>query len=507
MNIIQSDICLKNFFGKKVIFFSIFFSLKVFAIQPGEIFWEAIKPGESTANHLIGTWHLANLDENSFPPELVAAIENAEVGLFEIISSEATEKYVMQARKRTMWLTDGESLSLYIGEARAEKIFSAIQMALSRLDERDISFLYSKWESFDLDITSYKDFNNLRPSEVLYIIDLVLDDSRSNLRYQPLMDKSERKKADSHHLKSDTEECLSRKEKNMDTYIEKVFSCLRKPVYSLETLESQAIALSNLNNANMVEQLIRDFDKFILHLTDSTLKEKEDDLHKEWRSFLSVIKPRLGDHIESGYLSKPVDDTALKSDFAEAISEFLVKKKCPVPPSDSINQYARGIVDYRQLRLRVLVKGKHIEETEEEQLRGLINETSYREKEVFSLCFPHYIWSEDFEESLNRENQLQLEYIKNSNKLLVLLRDPELVQDMLPYFERGGAFVVFGLGHLSGVLQELRLQGYEVRQVKFSTPLKTTPILPVYDKELIETWRDVQVYKVKERVYEDSAPE
>ena len=138
-----------------------------------------------------------------------------------------------------------------------------------------------------------------------------------------------------------------------------------------------------------------------------------------------------------------------------------------------------------------------MEETEEEQLRGLINETNYREKEVFSLCFPDYKWPEDLEESLKRKNKLQLDRIKNMIKLLSLLRDPKLVQNMLPYFEKGGAFVVFGLAHLSGVLKELKMQGYEVRQVHFSTPLKILPVSPVYDKKLIETWGEVQFHEVE----------
>ena len=355
MDIIQSDICLISSLRKKVIFFSVFFSLKVLAIQPGEIFWEAVKPGESTSNYLIGTRHGAILDKNSFPPELVAAIENAEVGLFEIIFSERTGKYVTEARKKTMWLPAGESLSLYIGEARVEKFFSALQVALSQLGEDEVSFLYNEWESFDLDITSYEEFNNLRPSEVLSVIDLVLD-SKSNLRPQLLMDKDEREKVSRYHSKSDMEECLSRRDR-MDTYIERVLSCLRKPVYSLETLESQKMALSALNNADMVEELIRDFDKFILRLT-GPLKKEEDDLCKKWVSFLREIKSRLYDHIASGYLNKPVDNTVLKSDFAKAISEFLVKKKCPVSASASINQYARGIVDNYQLELKVQGKGK-----------------------------------------------------------------------------------------------------------------------------------------------------
>ena len=504
MDSIQSDICLKSSFRKKVILFSIFFSVKVLAIQPGEIFWEAVKPGESTANYLIGTMHRAVLDENSFPPELVAAIENAKVGLFEIMYSDQTEKYVTEARKKTMWLPEGESLSLYIDEDRVQRLFSALQVALSELDEDEVFFLHNEWKEFDLDITSYEDFNNLRPSEVLSIIDLVLD-SKSDLRPQPLMDKDERKKVSRYHSKSDMEECLSQRG-GMDSYIEKVLSCLKKPVYSLETLESRRMALSALNNADMVEELIRDFDKLILRLTGSP-QEEEDDLHKEWRSFLSEIKSRLYDHIASGYLNKPVDNTVLKSDFAKAISEFLVKKKCPVSASASINQYAKGIVDNYQLKLKVQVKGKQMEETEEEQLRGLINGTNYREKEVFSLCFPDYKWPEDLEESLKRKNKLQLDRIKNMIKLLSLLRDPKLVQNMLPYFEKGGAFVVFGLAHLSGVLKGLKMQGYEIRQVKFSTPLKTRPLSPVYDKELIETWGEVRFYKPEEPVYEDSATE
>ena len=55
---------------------------------------------------------------------------------------------------------------------------------------------------------------------------------------------------------------------------------------------------------------------------------------------------------------------------------------------------------------------------------------------------------------------------------MILIRDPVLTSGILPYLKKGGAFVVVGYKHLRGILRELSLQGYEVKSIRFSTPLK-----------------------------------
>ena len=52
-----------------------------------------------------------------------------------------------------------------------------------------------------------------------------------------------------------------------------------------------------------------------------------------------------------------------------------------------------------------------------------------------------------------------------------------MAQSMLPYFEEGGALSVVGFGHLSGVLEELKAQGYEIRNIELPSLTLTEPDL------------------------------
>ena len=72
----------------------------------------------------------------------------------------------------------------------------------------------------------------------------------------------------------DIETCLAYKEQ-MDTYIEKTLSCMEKPVYSLESIESQMAAISSIHNdRKLAEMLSLSFDKMVSILEDS-LSETE----------------------------------------------------------------------------------------------------------------------------------------------------------------------------------------------------------------------------------------
>ena len=69
------------------------------------------------------------------------------------------------------------------------------------------------------------------------------------------------------------------------------------------------------------------------------------------------------------------------------------------------------------------------------------------------------------------QQSFMLDSIKRQIDVMLLSRDKKMARNMLPYFEKGDAFAVVGFGHLSGVLEELKAQGYEVRSVELSVPL------------------------------------
>ena len=477
-------------------FFSVFFSVKVLAVPPGEVFWEVVKPGVSTPNYLLGTSHYLPFSKDSLPAELVMALKNSKEGLFEVIFRERTGDYFTTLKKRTTWLPDGETLSSYIGEKRTQEIFTAIQFALSQLDEGGTSFLSEKWKKFDLTLTSYEDFNNLRPRRVFTIERFVLEArnrGRSDrIPHPPILHKPQMKldrKKDSVPT-LDMKKCLLRSYSMMDTYIEKVFSCMGKPVHSLESTDENLPLILSSESKKIAARLVWDSDKIIRRLRDQ--ESSGDILHEEWGSFLNEIAGRVRKDLNKGhYLNHFVDTAFLQSDIVKTISMYLMKKECSVLSDSLINQYAWGIINMRQLRVWFFSKGEQMTGTTEEELAWLISETGLWQREIFSLCFPDFQWPEDLEEIAERANQLQLDSIKSVMELLVIPRDLKQAQSMHTYFEKGGAFAAVGFSHLTGVLRKLRTQGYEVKEVPFSTPFKVPPASPLY--ELLKRWDENKV--------------
>ena len=369
---------------KKTILFSVFCSVKVLALQPGEIFWEIAKPGGSAPSYLMGTAHNVVLSKESLPPEVIRALKNSKVGLFEVISSERTEEYSIAAKKKTMWLPSWESLSLYIGEERTQKIFSALQVALSQLDRGYASALFDKWKNLELNINSYEEFNRLRPSEVELIINII-----QNVEISSILLKDKLQKLSTHTTKSDEERCFFRTTV-MDTYIEEVFSCMEKPVHSIETIENQQLLVYIIRDEIAAGRLVRDFNRIIFNLESRHLS-KEDATHREWELFLREIRNRVSNNIYiSYYLNRAIDNIALKNDIIKSVSEFLTKKECTFLPDSSINQYAEGVVEEYHLRYQIMAGGKQMDVTMEEQFIEIIDQTIYSKREMFSFCFLNY---------------------------------------------------------------------------------------------------------------------
>ena len=89
------------------------FTTRAVAVQAGEVFWEVKKPGKPP-NYLIGTKHDINLNKDSLPPELIAALKGSKIGLFELVTKDRTSEKISELERKMIRLPDGERLYLFI---------------------------------------------------------------------------------------------------------------------------------------------------------------------------------------------------------------------------------------------------------------------------------------------------------------------------------------------------------------------------------------------------------
>ena len=496
------------------LFLIIFFTGKVLAVQPGEMFWEIKKPNDSVSNYLIGTQHHLMLNEKSLPLEVTDAIKSARVGLFEIISEDMGKEEGKEAVKNNIKLPLGKTLSLFIGEEKAQKLFSSFQSALSRLDEDIVSSLVNNWKDLDLDITAYSDFNSLKPSVLMLLMDRVvslrqwelkkkkeehehdlfnkvaaftvkqkssqIDSQETAFDSEPL-DKeisseiSEDKTAQTNHSgisdKTDIQECFQQEWK-MDVYIEKTLSCMEKPVYSLESVESQVATLaSRTNQKELVDILNISFDRLIA-LLEERLNEEEIKVLEVAQFFSLKIRGLQASILQNYHQNLQIPTVSFQEKIQKDISKFLTQKQCSILSEISLKKFADHTVNLFELYFQAFVSGKQMKKETEEKMKLLIKEAFNHQRVLISSCFPDYKRPHNQEELTQKAEKLLLNFLKQEIEAILLSRDQNMARKMLPYFEQGGAFAAVGFSHLSGVLEELQAQGYEVKLIEFSTPLK-----------------------------------
>ena len=484
-----------KFFIGGFVFFS-FFMTKALAVQEGEIFWEVKKPGIAP-NYLIGTKHDVILNENSLPPELVSALKNAKAGLFEVIS-EDIKKQINEAKKKRIWLPSGKTLSLYIGEEKTQRIFKAIQSALAQLDEEFVSTFSNDYKKLNVDVNSYKDFNKLTPINVFGMMGTIVHRqkivkkqglkpnnifSKKEKTTDKISDEQEDAQKSSVSLtededdniqdgKSDMEMCFSR-QNPMDIYFEKTLSCMGRPVHSLESVETQVSAISSIvSNEDMAEQLSQSADIIIRVLAGGQLSEIEKTVG-EWGAFANQVQRNLHQiTMRNYYQDIKVDSAALEMNIQQKISNFLKEKQCSTLPESSLNQFVAQNIKLSKVHFKQFVTGQRIEGEIERKLAKSIKEVGRIAREITSFCFPDYIWPSNMEEKIASGERFMLNALKREVEFIILSRDQKQAIGMLPYFEEGGAFSAVGFAHLSGVLRELEVQGYELRLIELSVPLK-----------------------------------
>ena len=142
----------------------------------------------------------------------------------------------------------------------------------------------------------------------------------------------------------------------------------------------------------------------------------------------------------------------------EKILGFLDETQCVSSSETDINQYLNQTIDFMQLFVLEFSKGKQIEEKTEKQFMSLIGESGSSKRKIISSCFPDYVWPENTEELVKKQESFILDSIKRQIDGILLSRDQKMARNMLPYFEKEGVFAAVGFGHLSGVLEELKAQ-------------------------------------------------
>ena len=510
-----------------VIFLTVFFAKQALAVQPGEMFWEIKKRGDTTANYLIGTLHDLTFNEHSLSPEIITAMTEAKIGIFEIISSERTVKDHLEAGRNIIRLPQGKTLSLYFGEEKTEKLFSAFVAALSRLDESYLSSLIDDFREINLDIQSYSDFNTLKPIVVIQVISQVVqelktqeikggtegnavdkgenfDEERepvtmSKKRLEEMLSREDETKGDKtidlqksegesfsdkrdnellqevisdKNDKPDIETCLL-DERKMDTYIEEVFSCMKKPVYSLESVESQKASLLSISEDEETADLLDlYFDRMIV-LLEGRLSSIEEKIGNINQALLQIMPRLVGSLMKSIHQNLELDSDTLKRGIQKNLFKFLKAQQCSVLSEALIEEYVNQTFDTAVVfTTRFFVNERQVSGETDKKIIFLMREMRNSQKEIISQCFPNYIWPENIKELSEKIEKYQLNSLRRFMQNFILSRDQKMAQRMLPYFEQGGAFVAVGFGHLKGILEEFKAKGYEVKHIKLSKPLK-----------------------------------
>lgn len=434
-----------------VLGFSSFFSTRALAVQAGEIFWEVKKPGTSQPpNYLIGTKHDMILNQESLPPELILALRDAKTGLFEMVIDDETDDKVSEFMRAMSKLPDGKTLSFYLGEENTQRIFEAIQFALNQLDDNFLAGIVNEYRrDFDLDIRSFKEFNQVTPSFLFSIIqrlegrvnsqhDLergeiqspVPDIEDPPLSHLPRVENENEMIPDDENIGmdftqkepvEDIEECFLQAE-SMDIYFQEVLSCMGKSIHSLETMLSD-LGVTN-NHELMANYLNRDMDMKI-KLFEGRMSETENAVY-ELRLFLEQMMMPLMQVIVSNYhQGVTIENDVIMLDVQQGISDFLRNNnQCSVFPQSSIDQFVFKTADFIDFFLEQLVSGKQIEEEKEREFVNLIGEMYHSRREIVSLCFPDYV-SSDSEEAIRNEEKLPLAMLKTTIETDIISRNLE----------------------------------------------------------------------------------
>ena len=431
------------------LFFLFFYAVKTLTVQNGQIFWEIQKPGIKPS-YILGLYHYFFLDENSLPPEITAAISNSQTGLIELSREE--QKRLVEAIKTTgLFLPEGETLSLYLGEQKAREVFEFLQSILTQYNEAKA--LMNKLKTlYGIDITSYETINRLIPFWILQL---------ENLKKLP-------EKLNEHLSGQEQPDCLSKEAKQMDLSIERALFCKGKPVYSIETAEIQARAFYLKRNHYTEAQ--------VLHATLNKAVQKSqgnqsemDATIEEWNQLITRITQNLLKHIANLiHQNVPININSER----EQILTFLIHKQCINLPTNPVDEYLEQLLQLLQSRFHHLISGTQTEEEFKKDITLFVERAHTAHTAILSSCFLDYMPKTSKEQAIDRTVNKIWYSVQYEREQIFNARNKPQALFLLPYLEEGGVFAAIGANHLKEVLTELEALGWQIKAVPLSHPIK-----------------------------------
>lgn len=357
-----------------------------------------------------------------------------------------------------------------MGKEEAQKVFDFIQSGLLEHD-KDSAFTEFWKQEIGTDITSYEDVDRLKPTVVLNMIHF--------LSIYSLFDEQEEKTELLAQTKkgfmtgSFTEDgeydCSSLDSELMDNYLEKSIFCKGKPVHNIETMEGVVSDVLGSNHYDEAERLSLTVDQLIFEraIPESPLSGM-DTIFSEWEQLMLQVEGILLYETMNSYHQGTKMDMSLVPE----ISSFLTERQCSSLPESFINQYEEQLILFPKLFIEYILSGKQVNQETEQKFSQLMRKANALKIDIFSFCFPDYTLPENLEETMKRQERLVFLNLKQIMENLIVSRDKKQALRLIPFLEEGGAFAAVGFAHLSGVIEELRAQGWELKSVKLSRPLE-----------------------------------
>ena len=427
-----------------LLLFLFFYTVKVLAVQNGQIFWEVRKPGVES-NYILGLHHTLFLDDKSLPPEITAAINNSQTGLIEI-NREELKRLVEAIKTTALFLPEGETLSLYLGEEKAREVFKFLQLEhdSEKSLANKLNILYG------IDITSYETVNRLIPIWLVQLPKLA--------NYQENLNE--------HFSKYPIPDCPSKDAKPMDSFIENAIICKGKPVHSIETAETQVTPYFERNHHADAQTLYAYFKKNFQY-EQGHLSEMDITID-EWNSLSIRIAKNLMEGIENHFYHNSAIDI---SPITDQIFLFLRRNQCLDLPTNRVEEYMAFSLQLYQLTVHQIHEAQTEEELKQNML-PIVENLRTAETDILSSCFPDYTPEISKEEAVESTiNNLWFQ-IKHLREKIIDERDKKQALFLLPYLEEGGVFAAVGARHLKGVLKELETKGWQIRALPLSHPIK-----------------------------------
>ena len=450
------------------------------------IFYKISQAGHAEpSGYIIGTKHDECINAMSLPPEIQSALNRAGIGLFEIVTSDREQIGMAQILRKMFFLPEGEELSHYMGEEKTREIFAFFRP----LFDRHAGAIQDVFEALSIDLISYSDFNRMSPEGLMALLKKLLQKKNNpppdtDTAAKPagetedatdFADKTPSSKDEGSTVGRDgplPSDCLE--EGKMDVFIEKYFSCLGRPVLSLETLEQQTSSLTPYSTQKT--QLFANI-RLRPFFDGIRGKNAEAGFYEDYHTAMDIINEQL---IESG-ISQLLFQEDPEPGIEAATNQFrhfLKEKQCSNLPEDHIIKSHIDILFAIAQTLNQTLAQQSSENPlsleQKANLRALSDDNIELSMNIFSSCFPNLKMREYYDNMIRAFDPLEEAFaIQEALYETLIDRDMKMAQNIAPFLEEGGIFIAVGSAHLSGIIRNLKDNfGFSVQAVPLSHPVR-----------------------------------